>query len=504
MREYLLANLTDEERAFAAGMREDPECDAPVFIKAVFTEFNDPLLSLEDVAELWGEGADTEALRKAFDELCTSGILEWSEKTQRPFDQQDTRLYRRAVSGSKKIKLIAVESQAPDGGSRYQFSVEGRLVRGLARIDRLDALAGTGNQRNEIRAHVEKIRSGIVAGTHVPNPVLLVFVDAATQQTEYDEEIPDDTPGSFVVIRALEPFQESQDSNSNTIQRCRIVELEIPWRHAAFDDEKSVLLVDGQQRTAALSLVPIDSVPFVDLGVSAVVAAEEDAKRVFQVANETVKISTDFSKALLASMSEAPGYLRDEQLTAEIVRRLALEKQESPFFGIVKYPGAKATGGNIVVYNSLFGLVSAFRKALPEDISDDADSLTSVICESFSRIRKVWPDAWGSRPVVSKLMHGAGLRAISQVVIDKLQNYLSDGNLLEDKATWDKLEASLSRLASRIAWTDAEAAAGTQTQKRVWREQISGTQNTNQDITALKEFLTRESVALDMRAARER
>lgn len=504
MREYLLASLTDEERSFAAGLHEDPSCDPPAFITAVFTEFNDPLLSLDDVAELWGEGADTEALRKALDELCSSGTLEFSEKTQRPFDQPETKLFRRAGSGSEKIKLIAVESQASDGSSRYQFSIEGRLIRGLARIDRLDALAGTGNQRSEIRAHVEKIRSGVAAGTHVPNPVLLVFGDTATQQIENEDDIPEDIPASFVVIRALEPFQESRDNNSNTIQRCRIVELEIPWRRASFDDEKSILLVDGQQRTAALSLVSVDTMPFVDLGVSAVVAAEEDAKRVFQVANETVKISTDFSKALLASMTEAPGYLRDEQLTADVVRRLALEASESPFFGIVKYPGAKAVGGNIMVYNSLFGLVSAFRKSLPEDISDNVDSLTSVICESFLRVQNVWPDAWGSRPAISKLMHGAGLRAISQVIIEKLQNYLSDGNLLDDQAIWNKLEASLSRLAGKIAWTDAEAAAGTTTQKRVWREQISGTQNTNQDITALKEFLTRESVALDMRAARAR
>jgi DGQHR domain-containing protein len=277
--------------------------------------------------------------------------------------------------------------------------------------------------------------------------------------------------------------------------------LEIPWRHAAFDEEKSVLLVDGQQRTAALSLVPIDSVPFVDLGVSAVLAAEEDAKRVFQVANETVKISTDFAKALLASMEEAPGYLKDEQVTAEIVRRLALEDNDSPFYNIVRYPGAKSTS-NIVVYNSLFGLVTAFRKGLPDDISDNADALAPVISNSFASVRKVWPDAWGVKPSISKLMHGAGLRAISQVVIDKLQNYLSDGFLLEDTETWDRLEGSLSRLAGRIAWTDAEAAGGTSVQRRVWREEISGKQNTNQDISSLKDFLTRESVSLDMKAAR--
>src|SRR5262249_22494330 len=106
----LLVNLTDEERSFAAGLREDPTCDLSNFIIAVFTEFNDPLLSAEDVADLWGEGADTGAIRTALDELCSIGFLESSTKTQRPFDQPDITLYRRAASSSRRIKLTGVES----------------------------------------------------------------------------------------------------------------------------------------------------------------------------------------------------------------------------------------------------------------------------------------------------------------------------------------------------------------------------------------------------------
>ncbi|MGN6600661.1 MAG: hypothetical protein ACTHMW_15440, partial [Actinomycetes bacterium] len=365
MRDYLLSNLTDEERAYIASLREDDSLSPEEFVTAVFAELDDPLLSAEDVAALWGEGADAEGLVNALTGLVTEGALEASEKTQRPFDALGVRLYRRADTSATRLTLTALQSEDHTGESRFQFSVEGRLVRGIARIDRLDALAGSGQQRDEIKAHVTKIRQGVESGTHVPNPVLLVMLEESTQVLEVGEDVTDDIPNSFVVVRPLEEFQEVRRENGALVQKSRIVELMFPWRRAAFDEEKSVLLVDGQQRTAAISLVAVEALPFIDLGVSAVISNDEKAKRVFQVANDSVKISTDFSKALLASMEDAPGYLKDEQITAEVVRLLVLEDEKSPFYGLVKYPGVKSAG-TVVAYNSVFGIVSAFRRNLPE------------------------------------------------------------------------------------------------------------------------------------------
>lgn len=335
----------------------------------------------------------------------------------------------------------------------------------------------------------------------MPNPVLLVLVDSTTQRFEPDETPPDDMPDSFVVIQALEDFQDFTSGNSRIAQQSRLVEITLPWRYAAFDEEKSVLLVDGQQRTAALSLIGLDEEEFIDVGVAAVIASEEDAKRVFQVANETVKISTDFSNALLASMEEAPGYLRNEQKAAETVRLLALADDSSPFYQLVKYPNSKNSNA-VIAYNSVFGLVNTFRKNLPEELTEDPADLASMIADAFRRVKSVWPDAWARKPAESKLMHGAGLRAITQVVVEKLQNFLINGADLSDAESWADLEASLKRLSSVIAWTDAEAAGGTTTQKKNWREEISGRQNTNQDTAALTAFLSRTSVALDMKAAK--
>jgi hypothetical protein len=65
------------------------------------------------------------------------------------------------------------------------------------------------------------------------------------------------------------------------VQSIRSVEIDFPFRPAAFDDEKAALLVDGQQRTAALSMVDIEKVPAVALSVMAVIADADEAKRVF-------------------------------------------------------------------------------------------------------------------------------------------------------------------------------------------------------------------------------
>ena len=501
MREYLLATLTDEERGLAAALREDTSVTPTDFCRSIFDVLDDPLLSAEDVASLWGDGARKAAIRDALKSLVEDKYLETSVKTQRPFDPVGTELFRRAVNSSQTLRLTAIESQTESGDSRYQFSMEGRLVRGLARIDRLDSLAGTGNQRDEIKSHVLRIRDGISAGTQVPNPVLLVLLEGTTQILDVGQSVPDDLPQSFVVIRPVEEFQPVLNERDAVVQRSRIVEISFPWRKAAFDEEKSILLVDGQQRTAALSLISVERVPFIDIGVSAVSASEEEAKRVFQVANDSIKISTDFSKALLASMESAPGYLKNEQITAEAVRILSLDDTDSPFHGIVRYPGSRGSGA-VVVYNSLFGIVTSFRKELPDDLTDTAVKLANIVGDAFNVVRDVWSDSWGLRPADSKLMHGAGLRAVTQVLIDKLTLYLTSGIELDDPDIEVRLKQSLNRLATRVVWTDTASAAGTATQKKNWREQISGKQNTNQDILALSQFLSRESVTLDMTAAR--
>ena len=145
-------------------------------------------------------------------------------------------------------------------------------------------------------------------GFKVPNPILLTLKESNCVVDPNPEE---PLPGSFIAIRGVSepaevfhPFIPTQQ-----IQTLRSVEIDFPFRPAAFDDEKAALLVDGQQRTAALAMVSIDEHPEIMLSAIALVADEDEAKKIFNIANSTQKITTEFSRALIASMEYETGYL---------------------------------------------------------------------------------------------------------------------------------------------------------------------------------------------------
>jgi DGQHR domain-containing protein len=502
----LLASLTNAEREHAAGLLDTEGQTLESAVARLFSDLSDPLLSASDVQDLIGAPNRDDVL-VALAKLTETGVLEYSEKTQRPFDAAGVRLYRLAApSEGGLLRLVALESLDQQGRRRYQFTLNGRLIRSLARIDRLDALDDTGNQRGEIRKHVEKIAAGISSGTFVPSPVLLVLLDEATQIDDNDDEVDEaDAPASFVKVH---PFAENSEyievtSRDEPIQQLRLVILELPYRKAAFDDEKSVLLVDGQQRTAALSLVSVQDMPSVELAATAVVASPEEAKRIFQVANDTVKISTDFSRALLASMAEPPGYLKKDKVRADAVKRLALVDEDSPFKSLVKHPGTRGSGA-IIAYNSLFSVVGVFADGFPEEVISTTDALVDLVKRSYLAVKATWPEAWGIKPTESRLMHGVGLRSVAGLLVYKLASYLENGRSLDDPATWELLEQSLQRLSQRIVWTLAASMQGTTALKNNYVQQVAGRQNTAQDIQAVTDFLRKESLDLDMKAGKGR
>src|SRR5262249_23042758 len=134
----------------------------------------------------------------------------------------------------------------------------------------------------------------------------------------------------------------------------------------------------------------------------------------------TVKISTQFSRALLAAMGDAPGYLQSERTKALAARILALTDPSSPFYGRVQYPGAKQKLEKPLAYNSLFQVVAAFAdSALP--VEKDAQVLAGTVARAFGLVRATWPTAWDKRPVESRLVHGVGLRSVAAVLVGKLE-----------------------------------------------------------------------------------
>lgn len=488
MRDQLKALFSDHERNAALAIGESGDLTPDEKVQQLFETLSDPLLSDDDVFQLLGNTTTLNDIQVALRRLTEQEVLEFSERTQRPLDAEGVRLYRLADVPTTRLRIIALETRLTDGTRRFTFSCEGRLVRSIARIQRLDALASEGNQREEILGHVRKIALGIRSGVQVPNSLLISLLTDNTV-IETAEETTEDVPQSFVIIKSLidEPFVVGDPQfpdSAPVVQDQRVVEISFPFRRAAFDDEKAALLVDGQQRTAALSLVSIDDVRRFDFTVNAVIATPDEAREVFAVANSAKPIRTDFKLALVGAMGDETGFLKDERVTALATRKLAVGDAASPFYGITRYPGLKADRSQVVVYNTLFNVVKTFQNSAL-NFNNDAGPLAEYVSRSFSLVAQIWPEAWGMKPSQEvRLMGGLGLRSMAQLIVWHLEK---KENLAEplDQADWDKLAAMLEALKTRVLFSEEAARAATTRAEAFWKTHIKDGQNTSQDIANL-------------------
>ena len=491
------ASVTSEQQAAALAIGEDSQLSVAERIHELFLALEDPLLSAVDVHVLLGGTSSKKDVAGGLVRLKEDGLLESDDNTERPFDKQGTELFRLVDVETKRLKLLGIETptQNPEK-TRLQFTCEGRLIRSIARVDRLDALADTGAQRELIKSHAKAIGNGILQGTEIPNSILLVFDSEFTGITRFGEE---DFPESFVVVRDLQPeLLEYVHPNDpvRVVQSVRVVEIDIPFRKAAFDREKRCYLVDGQQRTAGLSVVSVEHVPTYTLAVNAFIADDDEQRTIFRIANNTAKIKTDFQRAIRAVSSGEPKTEEDRRVRAQKV--LALEDPSSPFLGICQYPGILKTPEQVVAPGSLFQVVGIIddTKAFPKYLS-----LVDAVAKTYSIIKDTWPNAWGKRPGESKLMHGAGLRSMARLAAFHIQGAYAQGEDFDGDEFWSGLRRSIERLAPIVQWTASDAAVSTATAQRNWERQIRDRQVTSSDIDKLSNWLLQQSAQADREAA---
>jgi len=486
------ALLTDEQRSEGLAIGEDSSLTVEERIFELFQALDDPLLSRDDVGKLLGGTSSRKDIDGGLERLKAEGHLESDTQTERPFDKEGTELFRLVDVEPLRLKLLAIETPTLDPEkTRFQFTCEGRLIRSIARVDRLDALGGTGSQRELIKKHARDIGLGIAGGSEIPNSILLVFDAEFTDVARLEEDVPD----AFVVIRDLEPDQIEYQHPADplkVVQQVRIVELDIPYRKAAFDREKRCYLVDGQQRTAGLSLVSIETIPSYTLAVNAFIADEDEQRRIFSIANSTAKIKTDFQRANRAMDSAEPATDEDRRVKAQ--KLLALSEPNSPFRGICQYPGLAKSPDQVVAPGSLYQVVSVIdeTRAFP-----DYQSLVDAVSRTYSIIRKTWPNAWGKKPAESKLMHGAGLRAMARLAAFHIQVAFLQGQDFNSEEFWDRFGSSIERLKPIVQWTASDAAMSTANAQRNWERQIRDRQVTSKDIERLSAWLLQVSSQAD-------
>ncbi len=76
-------------------------------------------------------------------------------------------------------------------------------------------------------------------------------------------------------------------------------------------------------------------------------------------------------------------------------------------------------------------------------------SVINTITIFWMCVRDTFPDAWGSPPEQSRLMHGAGIRAMGRLM-DAIMSPLS----LEDESTPKQVMDELALIAPQCRWTE--------------------------------------------------
>lgn len=368
------------------------------------------------------------------------------------------------MTGKSELKLPALEIVQGHNRIFYSFAVDGKQLSKFATVSRIrrdgdDLVAGY--QRPEVFSHISEIRNYIESKDPLlPNAIVLAF----------DHRV------KFVPA----PGGPSSYSRWGT--------LIIPLVKGDDPKGKPGLIVDGQQRAAAIREAKIDSFP---ICATAFIASDDREQREqFILVNSTKPLPKGLIYELLPTTEmKLPTILERRRFPAQLLSRLNSDG-ESPLKGKIKTP---TTPSGVVQDNSILkmlenslsdGVLYRYRDSTTND--PDVESMLQIVKSFWSAAASVFPKAWGLPPARSRLMHGAGIVAMG---------YLMDaiGERIRDTGTprEDHFRQDLLPLVEVCRWTDGYWDFGPGV-KRKWNE----VQNTPKDIQMLTNYLMVQYKAL--------
>lgn len=370
----------------------------------------------------------------------------------------------------REIVVRALHTTQGAGIDVYAFFMRGADVINVADISRLgrdEADVLKGFQRPEIRSHVRGITDYLNQGSVLfPNAIILAFS-------------PDI---KFVASRGTRP-----DGDSGIAQ---IGTLTIPL----FSDGKKVAwIVDGQQRSIALSVSTNSEIAVPVVGF---ISDRLDVQREqFILVNKARPLPSRLINELLPETSGVllPRELSSRKLPSEICGLLNRDP-ESPFYQLIKRPSDKSASGKAVVtdtavitmirnsINNPLGALATCRWSSDSKDSSDIEAMYRLLVRYWSAVKAVFPDAWGRDPRQSRLMHSAGIISMG-VLMDRI---FARGTTLEHTRN---VSSELAKVAPSCRWTSGtweSIGAG-------WNE----IQNTPKDIRRLQTALVKAYVSGD-------
>jgi DGQHR domain-containing protein len=286
----------------------------------------------------------------------------------------------------------------------YMFSLTGTellQVSDVSRISRDDTGKLIGYQRPEVRKHVQDIVDYLNSEPVLfPNSIIL----ALSSRVKF--------------IRSRGPEVDDGCASAGTI------EIIVPRD----DEAKPAWIVDGQQRVLALSKSARKGLA---VPVNAFVADEISMQRdQFLRVNNTRPLPRGLITELLPEITtNLPAKMAARRIPSAICDWLN-DDERSPFHGIIRRASMRAEDeGKAVItdtsivkmleesLSSATGCLYPYRNLATGET--DFEAISALLLTYWMAVRNVFPEAWGKSSDKSRLMHGAGIRAMGRLM-DKI------------------------------------------------------------------------------------
>lgn len=342
----------------------------------------------------------------------------------------------------------------------YAFFMAGADLLKIAEISRVHRDADGalhGFQRKRIKNHVQAITDFLDQGPVLfPNAIILAIAPSA----------------HFIQSRGERPEGDSRICEAGTLR--------IPMPQ---DGTKCAWIVDGQQRSIALSQAQNKAFP---VPVVAFVSDELSIHREqFILVNKARPLDPRLINELLPELDVVfPRDLSARKVPSELVHLLQIS-QNSPFKGLIKRLSEEATEAVVTDTTLVKAIRASINGALGAlapykgsgDSPADIDAMFRILVGFWCAVRDVFPEAWGRPATESRLMHSAGIAAMS-VLMDRVMSRARSGVDPREHAA-----EALARIAPQCRWTSGRW----NELQRDWNE----IQNVNKDIRMLAGYLVR-------------
>lgn len=363
------------------------------------------------------------------------------------------------LENKKEIVVRALRTQQGHGIDIYSFFLYGSdltKIADISRIERDENEEVKGFQRREIKSHVKSIVDYLNSDNPLfPNAIII----ALGNEVEFKQSrgpIPNDI------------IEVSQSGN-----------ISIPILP---EGHRAAWIVDGQQRSLALSQTKNNKIPVPVVGfVSPGVALQREQ---FVLVNKAKPLPTRLINELLPTIDVVlPRDFAKRKLPSELCDLLNRDSK-SPFFHLIRRESNNHNAISVIVDTAIIESIKRNLRSPMGSLSHykcssepNIDAMYKALITYWSLVKEVFIDAWGRKPTESRLMHSAGIKTMGRLMDQIMLRADSTNNPQKE------IRKSLKRLEPFCRWTDG-----------IWEElgwDWSDIQSTPYHISKLSDYLIR-------------